>query len=159
MEGSYTCNQKFIYAIIMTQYTISLIPLIIFENSIIAFTIEVSIQETYECGKFEILFISVVWKHNLQPRAGAFPYPTVSAVKSTIGCEVVRERIVGGHLSVRNRFLRIVNSKRIRVAPLWEEYRDLQWLYGINRTCFIVKICKKRLYMRLTQFTAFSAIV
>lgn len=49
----------------MTQY--QLIPLIIFENSIIAFTIEVhvSIQETYECGKFEILFISVVWKHNL----------------------------------------------------------------------------------------------
>lgn len=43
----------------------TLIPLIIFENSIIAFTIEVSIQETYECGKFEILFISVVWKHNL----------------------------------------------------------------------------------------------
>lgn len=51
MEGSY--YEKFIYAIIMTQYTI------------IAFTIKVSIQETYECGKFEILFISVVWKHNL----------------------------------------------------------------------------------------------
>lgn len=39
----------------------TLIPLIIFENSIIAFTIKVSIQETYECGKYEILFISVVW--------------------------------------------------------------------------------------------------
>lgn len=60
MEGSY-------YENLFTQslWHNTLIPLIIFENSIIAFTIKVSIQETYECGKFEILFISVVWKHNL----------------------------------------------------------------------------------------------
>lgn len=89
-------------------------------------------------------FIRLVWKHNLKPRVGALPYPTVSAVKSTVGCKVVRERIVGGHLSVRNRYLRMVNSKRIRVASLWVEDRDLQWLYGNYRTCFIVKICRKR---------------
>lgn len=61
MEGSY--YEKFIYAIIMTQYTYTFNYL--WKQYIIAFTIKVSIQETYECGKFEILFISVVWKHNL----------------------------------------------------------------------------------------------
>lgn len=61
MEGSY--YEKFIYAIIMTQHTY--VPLIIFGNCAFALTIKVSSQETYECGKVAISFISVVWKHNL----------------------------------------------------------------------------------------------
>lgn len=63
----------------------TLIPLIIFENSMIAFTIKLSIQETYECGKFEILFI-IQCGLEIQPVAKSWCFP----LSNRLCCEVDR---------------------------------------------------------------------